>query len=215
MIVEHPKPVHPRFIDLTGKAFGRLTVVAFAGRGKWHVRCECGQVGMKSGLDLRSGDSKSCGCLKREQLGDRRRTHGKCKTPEYRSWSHMIGRCENPTDKKFPIYGGRGITVCARWRESFETFLEDMGQRPSKRHSLDRINVNGDYEPDNCRWATAKEQSRNTRTNRPLTFNGETRLTVEWAELLGVEPYIINWRLANGWTVERALSTPPQNRKAS
>lgn len=215
MIVEHPKPVHPRFTDLTGKVFGRLTVIAFAGKQRWYVRCECGVTGTKNGMDLRSGDSKSCGCLKREQLGDRRRTHGKCKTPEYRAWSHMIGRCENPTDHKFPIYGGRGITIAPRWRESFEAFLEDMGPRPSSRHSIDRIDVNGNYEPTNCRWATTKEQGRNTRTNRPLTFNGETRLIVEWAEVLGVTPSLITWRVNHGWTVERALSRPPWNRKAS
>ena len=215
MIAEHPKPVHPRFTDLTGKVFGRLTVIAFAGKQRWHVRCECGTECVRSRGDLTSGDTKSCGCLRKEVTSQTKGKHHKCKTREYGIWSKMIGRCENPKDHKFPVYGGRGISVCNRWRESFEAFSEDMGPRPSPRHSIDRIDVNGNYEPGNCRWATPREQSRNTRTNRPLTFNGETRLTVEWAELLGVEPYILNWRLAHGWTVERTLSTPLNARRAS
>ena len=113
-------------------------------------------------------------------------THGCTGTPTYRAWQDMIQRCYNPRRTRYPMYGGRGITVCQRWRESFEAFLKDMGTSPSPRHSIDRIDNNGNYEPGNLRWATAKEQSRNQRRNRVLTYQGETLCIAEWAERLGV-----------------------------
>jgi hypothetical protein len=135
--------------------------------------------------------------------------HGGSYTPEYRAWVRMIQRCENSNGPEFPGYGGRGIRVCARWRDSFEAFREDMGPKPSAGHSLDRFpDQNGDYEPGNCRWATNKQQSRNTRSNRLLTFNGETHCLAEWAAVTGVNSMALRSRLRKGWAVERALTTP-------
>jgi hypothetical protein len=119
----------------------------------------------------------------------------------------MRTRCLNPRAANYFRYGGRGITICERW-DNFENFLSDMGRKPSPIHSLDRIDGSGHYSPDNCRWATPKEQSRNIRTNHRLTFNGETRTCIEWAELIGLKETTLNERLRHGWTVQRALTEP-------
>ncbi len=124
----------------------------------------------------------------------------------------MNGRCTNERNKFFHNYGGRGITVCDRWRDSFENFLADMGPRPSEQHSIDRIDNNGNYEPGNCRWATKKQQLHNLRRNHFMTFNGETLVMAEWARRIGATPQGIIARLNNGWSDERALGTPFGNR---
>lgn len=128
--------------------------------------------------------------------------------PLYAIWARMIRRCENPREAHYACYGGRGIRVCERWRKNVAAFLEDMGPRPSPAHSLDRIDVNGHYEPGNCRWATMREQQRNRRSNRMLTFRGETRCIVEWAELAGISATMLSSRLNRGWDPERALVEP-------
>jgi hypothetical protein len=168
-----------RLIDLTGQVFGRWTVLCFFGIGKhrqavWLCRCDCGKERVIRGGDLRSGDTQSCSCLQRELASQRIRAavgalnfkHGHARvdseTPEYRSWYNMIQRCTNSRREDYPRYGGRGIKVCERWRDSFAAFLEDMGRRPAGT-SIDRIDVNGNYEPGNCRWATPKEQRLNQR----------------------------------------------------
>lgn len=130
--------------------------------------------------------------------------------PERTVWVGMIARCTRPSAPAFPRYGGRGITVCDRWRESFENFLTDMGPKPSPAHSLDRIDNDGPYSPENCRWATAKEQSRNKRTNFLLTIDGATKTVAEWAELFGVDPHRAYHRLHSGWDPVRAFTTPSQ-----
>lgn len=129
-------------------------------------------------------------------------------TPEYIAWLGMKARCLNPRADQFANYGGRGISVCDRWLGSFENFLADMGRRPSVKHSVDRINVNGPYEKHNCRWATLTEQCRNRRRNRLLTFNGATRCLSEWSETLGISVQCIRGRLKAGWSLERALTSP-------
>lgn len=126
-------------------------------------------------------------------------------SPEYTAWAGMLQRCRNPKNAAYPDYGGRGITVCDAWRDSFEAFYADLGPRPSARHSIDRIDNDGNYEPGNCRWATAKEQNRNTRRARLLTFDGRTQLLSDWGAELGVHPEAIRGRLRRGWSIEDAL----------
>lgn len=151
---------------MIGKTFNRLTVVKLSdktysnGTKLYTCLCYCGQYSEASAGSLVSGHTKSCGCLVRETIGKLNRTHGKSRTPEYRVWKGMRGRCLNANNPKFPNYGGRGIRITERW-ENFDAFLSDMGRRPSSRHSIDRIDVDGDYCPDNCRWATSEEQAIN------------------------------------------------------
>jgi hypothetical protein len=133
-------------------------------------------------------------------------------TPEYAAWAGMRQRCLNPNDSQYHYYGGRGIKVCERWA-SFEAFFADVGPRPSPKHSIDRINNNGDYEPGNVRWATVSQQQRNTRARKRVTFRGESLLIVEWAERLGLSQHLIYRRIwIAGWSVEDALTIPPLRR---
>jgi len=201
-------------IDLSGQTFGRLTVIRPSRRVKyssgyatyWSCNCACGGSNEVSGCHLRSGKIASCGCAKRSSASERATTHGKSKTAEYGVWRKMRGRCESPSDARHSYYGARGINVCERWK-SFEAFLADMGERPSPLHSLDRINVDGNYEPGNCRWATRKEQNRNTRRNVFITFQGEKRIVSEWAEKLGINYQTLCTRLFElRWPVAIALS---------
>lgn len=132
--------------------------------------------------------------------------------PEYRVWAEMRRRCRNSKRKDFVNYGGRGITICARW-EDFHAFLSDMGPRPSSTYSLDRINNDGDYEPGNCRWVTRLEQNNNKRTSRILEFGGRSLNLAGWGRTLGIPAHILSWRIRNGWSVSRALSQPLIKRK--
>lgn len=127
--------------------------------------------------------------------------------PEYEAWRSIRGRCLNPNDQAYPSYGGRGITICDDWRDSFPAFLRDVGPRPSAEHSIDRIDNNQGYEPGNVRWSTRTEQGRNKRNNHLLTLNGETRCVSEWAEVIGIQATTLFRRIRKGWTVERALTT--------
>lgn len=202
--------VTPR-LDLTGQTFGRLTALEPSG-AKWSCRCECGRTSVVSVGNLRSGHTQSCGCLLAERRVASRTKHGDVAggraTGEYRSWNAMIARCTCTTWVRYDLYGGRGITVCPRWRTSFAAFLEDMGRRPTPRHSLDRIDPNGNYEPGNCRWATHREQCNNKRNNRRIEHGGAVFTATEVARMMGVDAPAFVRRLSLGWSVDRALSQP-------
>lgn len=210
----HP---HRRFLNITGLRFGRLVVIAPTSRRSgssimWDCLCDCGQHKVASSSNLKRGTVSSCGCYMKEWNVRTKTTHGRKHTPEYRAWGSMMHRCENPHNRHYARYGGRGIVVCERWRK-FEGFFEDMGERPTRRHSLDRIDNNRGYEKDNCKWSTKKEQSRNTCTNTRITHNGVTRCLVEWAEVARIHPDTLLTRLKHGWEMERAISTPVHPRK--
>lgn len=192
------------------KTFGRWTIIrqsGFTARGLKLVscRCECGKTKtiQLSSLTRRNNPSKSCGCL-RDEIST---THGATNSDEYRAWKAMKNRCYYSRNIEFQHYGGRGIVVCERWINSFENFLADMGPRPSKRHSLDRFpNVNGNYEPSNCRWATSSEQHRNRRNNHLIAFDGQTKCLTEWAELYGISASTLYNRIKKGMPIQTALT---------
>lgn len=193
---------------LEGQRFGRLTVLQKAearnGKQRWLCMCDCGGRNTVATGSLRSGHIQSCGCLYVESRGTRR-THGKSKLPEYRVWKSMITRCENRTRDFWKRYGGRGIYVCDRWRNDFTAFLRDMGPRPSSGHTIERINNDGNYEPDNCRWATYEEQGQNTSRARRITFDGQTMSIGGWARRLRMSRTTITNRLESGDPIHEVL----------
>jgi hypothetical protein len=187
-------------LDLVGRQFGFLKVTAYAGldarrNSRWACICECGEHRTHTGANLKRGNIISCGCKKRGARVVRRAEDH----PDFHIYSNMKNRCENPNNNGYRRYGGRGITVCDRWREGgFWVFNADMGDRPSARHSIDRIDNNKGYGPDNCRWATAKQQGRNRSTNRLVTHDGVTLPVSEWAERLGINYRTLLGRLRQG-----------------
>lgn len=196
-----------------GQVYGRLTVVAErperhgANGGRiFECRCECGNAKSVPAGQLRNLHTRSCGCARRERGRRMLTTHGKHESPEWVAWSAMRQRCRDPMHHAWRHYGGRGIAVCDAWADSFAAFLADMGARPTAQHSLDRIDVNGNYEPGNCRWATWTEQGNNRRTNHRLTAHGETMTISEWSRRSGLSKSTIGERLKRGWTAERAVS---------
>lgn len=192
--------------------FGRLTVIAEGakgtGRQRWRVRCDCGALAEVVRSHLLTGSTSSCGCLARERMHALNLKHGRSETAEFDIWQGMIRRCEDTKSDAWANYGARGISVCARWRESFAAFLADVGPRPSPGHSIDRIDNNGNYEPANCRWATWREQQRNRRSNVELEFRGERACLVVWSERTGIALGTLCRRLRRGWSVERTLTEP-------
>jgi hypothetical protein len=201
--------------DLTGQKFGRLTVVSLDSvtkhrKAKWLCKCDCGKSHIVDGASISAGKTKSCGCLRREATIKRNigllKRHGMHGTPEHYTWNSMRQRCENKNAPNFKRYGGRGISVCERWAE-FENFLADMGERPDGL-TLDRIDNNGDYTPENCRWATRSQQQRNRSNTCRLTLNGLTLDIYEWAERTGIKRKTIYSRICSGWSTEKALTTP-------
>ena len=199
--------------DLTGRVFGLWTVVSFshksgrsnAAKYHWLCRCDCGTEKTVLRQHLIFNASRSCGC--------KQGTHKHSGTPTYHTWETMKQRCLNARHPKFPQYGGRGIAVCDRWL-SFENFLADMGDRPASK-TLDRIDNDGGYCPENCRWATRSAQQNNRRCNAIVTLGNETMTATEWDRATGIPARLIMWRLRHGWTAERALTEKPRRRKTA
>lgn len=201
--------------DLTGRKFGRLTVVRFAGRKKepsgqrknfWECSCECGVKKIVGGTPLRDGRSTSCGCASVERIIKQNTTHGLKDHPLYATWEKMNGRCSCPTNPKFPRYGGRGIKVLEPWASSFQAFHDDMAPTHKPGLTLDRKNNDGPYCKDNCRWATRREQANNTSTNRFLEVGGERHTVADWARIIGVKPHVIQTKLQRGQSEEKAIA---------
>lgn len=198
-------------LDLTGETFGRLTAIKLSedrSKGtRWICECSCGKITTVATNCLRTKNTVSCGCYCAEILSKRRKTHGHSGTKEYTAWRHILDRCLNEKSKKYKDYGGRGITICQEWLNNFESFLSHIGYAPTPKHTVDRIDVNGNYEPGNVRWATMKQQANNKTNNRivdlndgagPMTFNQQ-------AERLNIPRDRVKMRLLYGWSIEEAF----------
>lgn len=190
LIVNRPQLVRTRYKSGTIKPL------------KYVCLCDCGKSSSVTYDNLVTGNSRSCGCGMLES----RVTHGMTKTSEFMAWCGMRSRCMDTNNKKYPRYGGRGILVCARWLDSFEAFYNDIGPRPSDKHSIDRIDNDGNYEPGNCRWATSFQQSRNRSGLHRVKFQGKTMSVSEWAERTGIRRSVLYNRFRNGWSARRALT---------
>lgn len=195
---------------------GRLVLIQTArrnGKPAWECRCDCGAICVVRTDHLRGGATQSCGCKQSEMMkhglrfehGDARRLS---KTPEWKTWVAMIQRCTDPNSSIFHRYGARGITVCGRWLNSFEAFLLDMGRRPTPKHTIERDDNDGPYAPENCRWATRKEQANNRRTSRIVEADGRRMTLSQWQDATGIHQLTLLARLRRGWSEERTISTP-------
>jgi hypothetical protein len=203
----------PKAVDLSGQVFGKLTAVTETTKRKnsfvvWLCECACGNSVEVTSNNLRKGKTKSCGCLIGDVLIARNTTHGMSGTPEHLAWTCMNARCYNPNTIWYKRYGGRGISVCDRWRTSFENFFNDVGRKPTVKHSLDRIDNNGNYEPSNCRWATATEQALNRDVGTRITVDGVMDTMSGWSLRLGGSRCLIRRRIQAGMRPEDAVKTP-------
>ena len=206
--------------DLTGMKFGRLQVISkVSAKGERHTkylcRCECGSEKTIDGGHLTYGDIKSCGCYRVEVPQIRFRKHSKKDQRLYNVWCDMKARCNNPNIKEYQFYGGRGIRVCDEWVKDFSAFAswsKKSGYKPDAPRgecTIDRIDTNGNYSPDNCRWITQQEQGRNTRACRYISYGGETLTLSEWSRRLGMRDGAVSRRLRRGWTEIDAVTIPP------
>lgn len=201
-----------KYIDLTGQKFGRLLVLergenSKEGKAQWKCKCDCGNEHTASSQNLKTGNTKSCGCYRKEIL--RASKHGMTGTRIYNIWFGMKQRCYYPKNRCYKTYGAEGVTVCEEWRHNFQAFYDwamSHGYRGDL--SIERIDNAKGYSPDNCRWATITEQANNKRNNRLITDNGETHSLAEWAEITGLNRVTIAYRLKANWDIEKALSTP-------
>lgn len=207
---------------LLGTSFGDLTLLKLLPARKALCVCVCGKQYETWQPSLLSGDAKSCGCMRKsyiQEASKRRNPFPLYKNPMFRAWSQMRQRCQNPKDSSYAKYGARGIKVCSAWDQSFENFLRDMGERPSPKHSIDRVNNDKGYEPNNCRWATKKQQVRNRRTTLYLTLQGVTKSAAEWAEDLTTQLGLTYQNIADrrywGWSTHKILTTPVRKKSKS
>lgn len=196
--------------DLTGMRSGHIVAISYNtktdnGGCKWNVRCDCGEEFVVWAEQVTRQRTKQCRKCRNKLISVMRSTHGQRKSTTYSTWSQMIDRCTNPKSGNWDNYGGRGITICNQWKDSFENFLKDMGERPEGK-TIDRKNNDGNYEPENCHWASATEQGNNRRTNKTITFNGKSQTFSEWGRELGIDKTLIRQRVLSGWPVEKVLS---------
>lgn len=211
--------------DLTGQKFGRLLVVKRADDKyyggvrytAWLCRCDCGNMTVVNTSSLTSGNTTSCGCYSSELKSSRAKTHGMSKTRLYNIWNGMLTRCYNEHSTKYDNYGKRGIKVCEEWHkfENFYEWAKTSGYNEDAKYgdcTIKREDVNGDYCPENCKWANSKEQANNTTTNKLITWNNETKTASQWEEIVGIKASVIRERLRNGWNEGKALTTPPRCR---
>lgn len=211
-----PKPMNPSFKDITGKVFGRLTVIGYLGRSLWECRCDCGTITRNHPGNLRSGHSTSCGCRRADSLRAKFTKHGHATggtlTKEYQCYRHMTRRCSDSKVRGYKDYGGRGIAVCVRWLgdDGFVHFMADMGPAPAG-YSIERKDVNGNYCPENCCWIPRSEQSHNRRDTVYITANdGRTMRIDQWSGESGISQKTIHKRLRLGWSQHDAVSRPLQ-----
>ena len=205
--------------NLIGKKFGKLTAVANGKRnnGKYYVcKCDCGNIKEIYGGSLINGSTKSCGCLWEETNREWIENHTKYTNKQkdiYEIWTGMKQRCYNPRAFGYEYYGGKGVGVCKRWKDSFDNFYKDMGPRPSNKHSIDRIDNNTDYSPNNCRWANSKEQSRNKESNVILELNGERKTLTDWAKELNIKRHTLYSRKRRGLSDKEILTAVHREKK--
>lgn len=206
-----------KFIDLTGKKFGKLTVIKRVGSDKyknaiWLCRCDCGKETVKITSRLKSGYTKSCGCLTVQKLLERNTKHNQANTRLYKIYKGLLQRCYITSNPAYKNYGGRGIRICDEWVDKKSGFINFYNWAISNGYkgnlSIDRINNNGNYEPNNCRWATRKQQSNNRRNSHYITYNGETHTLKEWTEILNISYSMLSHRIQRNWDLEKALFFP-------
>lgn len=205
-----------------GQRVGRLTAIMEVEKKRWLCVCDCGNEKVVRVDHLRSGATSSCGCLRLETMrrrwsemvkhGDCRRSTGKAK--EWIVWQGVVNRCYRPRSSAYFRYGARGVTMCDAWRNSYECFLADMGRMPTPKHTIERINNELGYSPENCRWATRKEQANNRSTNHWLALNGEKKTCSQWSSVVGIPSLTLVARKARGWSDEKTLTTPLTRRAA-
>lgn len=202
-----------RRLDIVGHKYDRLTVLSYhstyGGKRHFNCRCVCGNITISSISALRNGKTRSCGCLQREMAkiyGGSNRTHGLSKNRVYQIWAGIKKRCRNKKAQKYHLYGGRGILMDDRWLNSFDEFFKDMGLPPSNKHSIERIDSNGNYTPSNCKWATQREQCNNTSRNRFLSIKGEKITLTNAARMFNIPEHRLRGRLNRGWSVDQAVS---------
>ncbi len=206
----------PDLINIVGNRYGRLVVMGRApnkGRSTaWNCLCDCGNTAIVASQDLRKGHTKSCGCLHRESfqiVGRSNKKHGEANSRLYKTWSAMKVRCNDKNSPSFKDYGGRGIRVCDEWKEFTPFYMWAIRNGYSDELTLDRIDVNGDYEPSNCRWTTQMEQSNNKRNNHFVSIGGVTHTIAEWSRISGISKVTIRSRLEKGWSAKNAVFHPP------
>lgn len=207
-----------KLIDLTGQQFGRLLVIERAenssdGRAQWYCQCKCGNYTIVRGKDLRRMHTTSCGCFGAERRKESTTVHGKCGTRLRNIWGGMKDRCYNPRNNRYIHYGAKGITVCDEWLHNFQAFWNwAMASGYQDDLSIDRIDNDKGYSPDNCRWATRKEQQNNTSSNKSITFNGKTMTLTQWCEKQKISKRKYYDRIESGWSLEEALELAPRKK---